>query len=87
LLSSSDAEFSLEKDESIISHDLIKAKYNNTILDLERKITLANLVIASAELSPPTPIVIITTTSDIDGDIINMYKVITDPIIDAKYNG
>jgi adenine deaminase len=40
-LSSSDAEFSLEKDESIISHDLIKAKYNNTILDLERKITLA----------------------------------------------
>jgi hypothetical protein len=86
-LSSSDAEFSLEKDESIISYDLIKAKYNNTILDLERKITLANLVIASAELSPPTPIVIITTTSDIDDDIIDMYKVITDPIIDAKYNG
>jgi hypothetical protein len=77
----------LKKNESIISHDLIKAKYNNTILDLERKITLANLVIASAELSPPTPIVIITTTSDIDGDIIDMYKVITDPIIDAKYNG
>ena len=86
-MSSSSAEFSREKDESIISHDLIKAKYNNTILDLERKITLANLVIASAELSPPTPIVIITTTSDIDGDIIDMYKVITDPIIDAKYNG
>jgi hypothetical protein len=86
-LSSSDAEFSLEKDESIISYDLIKAKYNNTILDLERKITLANLVIASAELSPPTPIVIITTTSDIDDDIIDMYKVITDPIIGAKYNG
>lgn len=86
-MSSSDAEFSLEKDESIISYDLIKAKYNNTILDLERKITLANLVIASAELSPPTPIVIITTTSDIDDDIIDMYKVITDPIIDAKYNG
>ena len=86
-MSSSDAEFSLEKDESIISYDLIKAKYNNTILDLERKITLANLVIASAELSPLTPIVIITTTSDIDDDIIDMYKVITDPIIDAKYNG
>ena len=87
MLSSSRVEFSREKDESIILHDLIKAKYNNTILDLERKISLANLVIASAELLPPTPIVIITTTSDIDGDIIDMYKVITDPIIDAKYNG
>ncbi len=43
MLSSSSAEFSHEKDESIISHDLIKTKYNNnnTILDLERKITLA----------------------------------------------
>lgn len=43
MLSSSSAEFSPEKDESIISHDLIKTKYNNnnTILDLERKITLA----------------------------------------------
>ena len=40
-MSSSSAEFSREKDESIISHDLIKAKYNNTIFDLERKITLA----------------------------------------------
>ena len=42
-MSSSSAEFSHEKDESIISHDLIKTKYNNnnTILDLERKITLA----------------------------------------------
>ena len=44
MLSSPNAEFSLRKDESIISYDdLIEPKYNNnnTTLNLERKITLA----------------------------------------------
>jgi hypothetical protein len=45
-LSSSSAEFNPTKNENIISHDdPLKAKYNNndnnTILDLERKISLA----------------------------------------------
>jgi hypothetical protein len=44
-LSLSSAEFSPTKNENSISHDdLLKAKYNNynnTILDLERKISLA----------------------------------------------